>query len=66
MTPEDYVALKVLTKRQAEVYRYHRIQGRSYGTIALMLRISKESVRDHWKKAERHIRDFHLEERSAA
>lgn len=62
MTPAEYQEAGVLTARQAEVYRYHYVQGCSYSKVGLMLGITKESVRDHWKKAQSRIHDYHLKE----
>ena len=61
MTPAEYVEAGVLTQRQADVYRYH-LQGASYGQTALMLGVTKETVRDHLKKAQRLIHNFHVKE----
>lgn len=51
-------ALDELPSKRKKVFTLHRMEGKKYDEIAVLLNISKNTVRDHVVKAEKSIKEY--------
>lgn len=49
------VAIRALPERAQEVFRQHRLEGKSHAEVAMLLNISKSAVEKHMATAMRHL-----------
>jgi RNA polymerase sigma-70 factor (ECF subfamily) len=51
-------ALDALSPKRKKVFIMHRLEGKKYGEIAVLMNISKNTVRDHVVKADKTIKEY--------
>jgi RNA polymerase sigma-70 factor (family 1) len=51
-------ALDELPPKRKKVFMLHRLEGKKYGEIAVLMNISKNTVRDHVVKADKSIKEY--------